>query len=784
MAMRTNTLGSMLQGVSQQPDRARLPGQVSSQVNLISDYVRGLGTRPGTVDGPTLEGATHNMKYEHIIFKDETLLFGYSPGNLRVWRLDGTPVPMTGDMSYIGDDMIIRVVGDEIKIANRDTIVAMDPDTTHPPHYAAMMYSTGGLFSRGYSAHVTFGSGLTVSTEFGTPGGTEPGDGLQISGVAIMQRLVNQLLAHADWPATASILRNSAVAVVRDSTQSVTVLTKDSDTGDSLISINGRVEDTSLLPPIAPNGTVVEVGRNAGGVGNFWMRFRTYDERPVNGQAGFGLAGVWEEYFNPREPTKFDLTTMPRVIRWNGPETAMTISFGGWISRPVGDSVSAPFPSIVGSAIRDMVGFEGRLLLVARESVVMTRTNRSHDLWRESATQIVPTDPVDITSTKKDSLRLDWAIPYDRDMFLMSDPGDSQFLIKGGGVDPRTASMVLTTEYQINSDGARPTTTGRSILFPFQHGEHSGIKEFYTHRLGTGNAAESLTEAVPRYIPGMVQDIKVNQNFNLATFRSNSDPTSIYVYRFLWGGQELQQASWSRWEFKDTVLYWWFDNNLVYILVADVDGVSVQQLNLDRPVDQLYGWHVTRDRKRYDSLGDLREIRLPYADAVFLQARQCPAPGTPAIPTRVTRESSGMYRYEFNSEQFLFGSEMLCGKLVRWELKPTRPYGRDYQNNINPTQKITVQWYSLSVDNSGPVKAIGSSPYMPDWEFYDPMIPLDGEPLDPRGELLRTGELIIPWGHRADYASITFTGDDPRPVNILELEWTGQVIKSPLGRRT
>lgn len=47
MAALDGAIKSLMQGVSQQVPRERLDGQVSTQVNMLSDVVNGMRRRPG-----------------------------------------------------------------------------------------------------------------------------------------------------------------------------------------------------------------------------------------------------------------------------------------------------------------------------------------------------------------------------------------------------------------------------------------------------------------------------------------------------------------------------------------------------------------------------------------------------------------------------------------------------------------------------------------------------------------------------------------------------------------
>ncbi|WFG40886.1 tail protein [Paracoccus phage ParMal1] len=783
MALKSGSLGTLLQGVSQQPDRVRLDGQVTEQVNLISDVTLGLSTRPATNEGPTLDRATSTHSYQDLSYGGKDYIIGYKSGDIQMWDLDGNRQNIQyrngGSPNYLGADMQFHVVDGKIILLNRDKTVRQSSAVDGRDWYAALFHALGGQFLKTYAVAVTFSDGTTINAEYVAPDGTNSGDAADTTSENIVSELVAGLLADPNLPAGTEITRQFDVARVYHPTLQVRIGVSDGEGGEILRGVSDTVKDVDDLPRFAPNGMIVKVVTSDADEDDFWLKFDAKDTIPENGSAGFGKEGVWVEWYDPDQPRLFNLNTMPHVLVYESGTFYM--EQGPWLGRAVGDDDSAPYPSIIDKKIRDVDGFESRIALLTPDSVVMTRTNEPFDLWRESATVVSATDPIDITSTKKDDLRFDWFVPFDRDMFVMADPGDSQFVIRGGGVDPNTASMVLTTEFEIASGGTPPVSTGRTILFPFSAGEYSGIKEFYTDSDNAANAANSLTETQDRYILGSVEGMAVSQNFNLGLFRTNRDRDTVWVYKYLWDGNEVLQSAWGKWKFNDTVAYFFFRNSLVHLLGIDSDGdVFLHTLDLNRPLGE-YGYHEMLDRRVTKTVTS-NNVELPYSGARFLQSTGCANPGLEVVPTLEIRLDATTTQYIFDEEIAPNGATLICGQTVEWELEPTQVFARDYQARIDTSQKVTIQDYVVHVDNSGEFKAIGSSPYSDDWEYSAYVFPLDGEPLDPDRLILQTGPFYIPWGERADWSSLKLTGTDIRPVTIHEVEWIGQILKTK-GRR-
>ena len=255
----------------------------------------------------------------------------------------------------------------------------------------------------------------------------------------------------------------------------------------------------------------------------------------------------------------------------------------------------------------------------------------------------------------------------------------------------------------------------------------------------------------------------------------------MWVYKYLWDGDEVLQSAWGKWQFQDEVEYFFFRNSIVYFLGHDVDGdIFLHSMDLNRPVG-VYGYHEMLDRRVEKQVAS-NYIELPYGSARFLQATGCANPGLEAVPTSVIRLSALSTRYFFDEAEVPNGATLFCGQTVEWSLEPTQVFAKDYQGRTDTSQKVTIQDYVVHVDSSGEFKAIGSSPYSDEWEYTAYVFPFDNEPLDPDRLILQTGPVYIPWGERADWSKLRLTGTDVRPVTIHEVEWIGQILRTK-GRR-
>tara|TARA_Y100000296_G_scaffold66371_1_gene78392 strand:+ start:17842 stop:20151 length:2310 start_codon:yes stop_codon:yes gene_type:complete len=762
----------MLQGVSQQPTRIRVDGQVTEQINYVSDVAQGLTSRPATEQVFEFDSVAVGTRFYNVEVSGVDYILGYAPGVMRIWDLAGTEYPVAyqdaAAQTYIGSDMRFYVYDQTVYCTNRDKVVEIDPTPVGYPHYAVYATCLGGNFSRTYRVTVIV-EGTEYEASYTTPDGTAAGDANKTSSSYIVQQLANSLNS-LGMPTNVFVSTHKEVLRVK-SVRELDIQVDDGEAGAVLRGVGRTVEDITHLPPYADQGTVVTVVGDNANEDDYYLRFRS--SKPDNGTGGFRATGYWEEWYKPDQPSKLAHGTMPHRLYLKG--GIFYFEREVWTNRKVGDSVSSPMPSFVGNSIRDISGFESRLVFSAGPNVIMSRTNDEIDFFRKSVTTVVDDDPIDMKSTKENSLRLDWIVPFDRDLILLSDPGEAQFIVKGGGVTPSNASLVLSTTFSMFGK-ARPVTTGRTLIFPFRSGRYSGLKEFFTNDQVSTNGADTLTEVQSRYITGEVNNIASTKNFNMLAVGTDDPATSntIWTYKYLWEGAERMQSSWSKWVLHDDPVYFFFDNSVFYIVVKDeADRYFLCKADLNR-VTNVEGWHVTLDRLTTETVG-LSKVTLDVEDAVIVQSTGCLDPGREAVVEFKLPVVGGATEYYLSSDICPDGATVYGGVKLRRSIWPTMPLIRDRTGAAITSAVITIGKFVVHLDDSSDVGAVMHCKYREPYEFYPRRFPLDDEPGDPGRTLVMDYDLEVPWGERADFSELELFSTDVRPTTILEIEWEGQV---------
>jgi len=769
----------VLQGVSQQQARVRLRGQVSEQINMHSDVVLGVTSRPAAQEVSTLAGVTSDKKFDDVEIDGQKYLVGFSNGVIRVWDTAGTEYPVVEQdqdaIDYIGDNMSFHVYDDTVYVTNQDVVVAEDltVDTSEVMLGQGLIQSLGGVFGQTFTATILYDDAVSFSGTHNIPD-TDPDN---VNAETILAALHTDILLDPNIKASTTITREGDVLLIADTTIEFTITTEDGDGGDTLRSHNKVAKKLEDLVRVAPHGTFVKVEGEEKTDDDFYMRFDVEDESTVG--AGFGTAGTWREWVNVEQPVSLDLTTMPHVLF----RVASTFYFqrNFWQPRRVGDIDSNPHPSFVGFPIQDMGGFQSRLTFTAGPNWVAGRTNIPSDLYRKSVVVETDTDPLDIASTTESEVALRWQVPFDRDLLLMSD--NHQFIVSGlTALTPNNAGMLLTTDFEM-AGASRPSSTGRTILFPYTIGTHAGLKEFFASDEIATNGADNVTESNTTYIDGEISYIATSTNFYTSLILTD-DPASsktVWVYKYLWEGLEKKQSSWSKWTLPYDVHYVFWDNADVYAIMRDGSTYVLAKLDMDF-VNHDVGFRVTLDRYTDEVADGSFQVTVPYDDASFVAHTGCTNPGRKVLET--AQSGSGPFTYTFAEEDVPSGATVVAGLEYTQSVTPTMPFIRDREGRSVTSSKLVITDFTVLYENSGSILATMTSKFRTaDKTHSNTRIITDDDPEDTAGIGIRSGEFVIPWGERTDWSELTLAANDGiRPIAILEVEWRGQVFKR--GTRT
>jgi hypothetical protein len=167
MPLLVNSVPNLAQGVSQQPDNLRYPGQCDEQINAWATVVEGLVKRPNTRHiGKLFTSKVSNDAFVQLIDRDENKQFASVIDNndLSVFDLsDGSEktVTITADaQTYLDnisnprEDVKALTVADYTFIANKEQTVSLGSTTSTALDYRAIVFVKLGDYSKEYTVDI------------------------------------------------------------------------------------------------------------------------------------------------------------------------------------------------------------------------------------------------------------------------------------------------------------------------------------------------------------------------------------------------------------------------------------------------------------------------------------------------------------------------------------------------------------------------------------------------------------------------------------------------------
>lgn len=341
---------------------------------------------------------------------------------------------------------------------------------------------------------------------------------------------------------------------------------------------------------------------------------------------GFGAyyvvrrSGVWEETHAPGvgNSVALDETTMPWALVRLGDGTFLFTKFP-WKARKVGDSDTNPPPTFVGKTLADVFYYKNRLGFVCDENVVLSAAGDYGQFFRQTVTDLLDSDVVDVAVSTSKVSALRFAVPMNNALMLFAD--QSQFRVNAGsdGLTPNSVSIDTASEFEMNLK-ARPVGIGTEVYFATEAGNNSRVREYFVDPEALSNDASDITAHVPRYLPKNITKLAGNANEDVLFALSSDQPSRLYVYKFFWNNDGKAQQAWSYWEFDETstLLSMEAIENNLYVVIQRTDGVYIERLNVQTgAVTGDLSYQVLLDRLAsttgsHDALNDWTTWTLPY----------------------------------------------------------------------------------------------------------------------------------------------------------------------------
>ncbi len=774
---------SLIQGVSQQPPKNRVSGQCSLQENCSSNPVDGLNRRYPTdfiavlQNTLTPEQIQTAQYYDFTISGNDFLLVAI-PGDVLIYDILGNLKNVDIDLvskAYLdGSKLSMTTVSNATYIANTKTVVKMLPDSKEFAPQATILHLVGGQYGRAYTVTVTWNGGASSSTfHYTTPNGASAAQTPHVATDWIAEQLETNFNANGTLTAVFSITRKDDVLLINStdtSSADFTCTSKDGDGETRLFTCNNTIVDVGNLPRYAPQGYFASV--TTSGTANdvtYYLQFQVTGETISIGD-GFGKNGIWTETVNKDIPYLMDLTTMPRLMVYDEVLDKFNITAGDWKGRQVGDLKNNEDLSVIGLPINCVSHFQSRLVFLAGNNFLASRTNHLNDFWIETATTELDTDGIDIFSTTKSAV-FEFAIPFNRDLIIYANR--AQFVLFGStAISPKNISLVLTSDFECDLS-TTPVSAGKNIFYPIQYGTFTGMREFYNEQYYDANDARPITAHCLKYLTGHARLLAASTTFDCLLTQTLTSKKTLFAYEYLWIEKVKKQASWSTWIFAYDIEYMFFRNNTVYFIMNIEDRLQLISMMLGVQNSPGINYPVMLDsRVLTDGVSVVIPNPFPVGvTPVCVQGEGCPNPGLLAEIDSIDSDNQITFKKD------MLGGQIISGLKYKSRYQPTMPYVKDRDGIAITTGKLIISKFVLDLINTGYIQYTNSSKYYPDQsDFFSARI-LD----DPDNQLgiqpIEDVKYTVPFRQDVNNAIIEFNSDSHLPFSISTLEWKGQWVQ-------
>lgn len=821
MALYTSSWDRPIQGISQQPPKNRIGGQCSDQKNGVASAVRGLYKRNGSVfvtEFPSARGTKLHSFYNSL---GQGYLLSIQPDSteIRATKLFGdfSTISISGD-SYLQtnnpvDDLHLVSVSDTTFIINKKEVPVKKSDVSSEKEKRAIVNVQFADYGREYAIYI---NGEKVSN-FITPDGSQSAHIKEVDTSYVAEQLyknsyVNDaryriyepifdsnntridnftrggiqyesyfefVQAVPTWryykPVGSTGLDQLAGfdvtlqdnTIIFESTTSADfeIRTKDGANGRDLIAIKGRVVSLDQLPSVAPSGYTVEVVGNSGKADPYFLKAESTDAGKIR----------WVETIAPLTPLGLDATTMPRTLLNTGAED-FQYGLGDWSDRKVGSEDTNPDPAFVtdGVPIRDLGVFQNRLVILAGESVTYSRSGEFFELYRSSVQDLLDTDPISVfADTDRDNTIFAYAI-LDGDLVFFSKNG--QFLQSGEQpITPENATLRYVSTFEA-IDGVHPVAAGDVIFFPFSYGGATGIREFYTDSLIATKKARPITDHVSQLIEGRATQLITSRSRDIL-FVLAEPKTRIYVYQWLWQGQDRVQSAWSYWESNDTVeeiLYAFIEVDQFYICTSSNGKIQLEVLDLSDAVSDPLGFEVKLDHKIHSVAtrdGDIWKAAVPPSigyDFVVIQGVDCTDAGS-----EIAWELDGDFIIT-QDDLGLDEAPIIFGRPYEFLYEPTMPFMTDQSGRVIDTDRLTLNDVNVNYDRLGELRVDVVNDYGAErsYEFNGRVLGRVNNIVGLKENI--SGTFKFPVRQQSDRVTFKLTSSDPYEFQLRSMEWRGR----------
>lgn len=751
MSKVSDSYDNVIRGVSEQVPHDRVVGQHWSQDNLISDPVRGLSRRHGSIfhNRTALARAISDVDRQDASSRNEQTIFvdgveygchyqqGSSAGsqlyplvivNKNTRRFVPVVAADTEITTILREGIsTITAAGRYVLMASSSRSVAYTTtDTMLPTNNRAVVWVRGGANSRTFKVFVTI-AGVTTTYEYTTlaayyqgvldtsdiplfdpPESTTPNpryaklvnDRVNAYNTAVSQYISTVAQDITPGNIAAKLVEQlvaGGIAATVDGPyikidQAGAVVTcDDGGNGDFMRAVSNEITAAELVTPRHWDGKIVRVVPKQANSLAFYLKAES-----TSGNAGQFGEVIWRETAGIAVNISWIFAIGMFLngnfyVAKNSADLSTVTGTTVPIIEPAssGDLDSSPIPEFFDRTITYMRMFQDRLMIIGGSTVFLSKSGDYFNFFRKSALTVSNDDPIEVFAQGTEDDVITSGVQHDRNVILCGKR--YQYIVPGReNMTPNNPYVGVQATYE-DANLAAHAVAG-SLLFFCQRRE----KRLTLQQMSPGAVADRLdafdvSAQLDGYLTGTPMQIVAMTAPGVVFVRTKELTNGFYVYSYLDTNDQSERLfdSWSRWTVAESL-------GTLLGITPDDSGLLAITLR-----DTSTGPALVLDRFSRETAPST----YPYLDSL-----------TPEAETTLLGDSA-MCAFDSTSVRHLLGAPLAdsdaikirfptevaslwAGTLYSSEVVLTSPYIRDRDDKIILDARLTISKLTVSMSNS------------------------------------------------------------------------------------
>ena len=812
----TQRIQNYLGGLSKQPDVKKLPGQLRTAQNVYPDITTGVAKRPGTELIKLLgTGSLYNGGRWFYIHRDDDEYYvgQIKGGDIKIWNaVSGVACTVnitTGTSGYINtakDNLSVLTVQDTTFITNSSQVVAAQAAPASSTVTQATIRLLGVEYSAKYYVKIIH-SATTYELDAShrtTPAGTSGDDYITRNAdgsigsadppkqiLSAEEILTDIESAINGWAISGMTVTRLDETIELSCTTSFTIEGFGGQANDALEVFTNEVDNISDLPAQSREGRTVKVSNSATAAeDSYWAEFVLADN-----SVGTTGKGFWQETVDPTVSPGLDASTMPHELV-NTALNTFTFQEVAWTDRLVGDDVTNPQPSFVGSTIQKTFFYNNRLGFLTEDNVSMSQAGEYFNFYFISALTATAADPIDISASSIQPAVLHGVIPTAQGLVIFSQYQQFLLFSDAGNITPTNVQIRGISNYE-NDRFTSPVELKDTIIFAQRSPNFSQVYAMRTQGENEQPIVADIGRIVSRAVPNTTTDLTASSSNSVFALYG---PTlrDVYLFRTFDDGNETLFQAWFTWKMPGTVEFIVIDEDVAYAvtLQGDTNEATLVSMSLNQDpednfltktdgmqVNAFMDLYSPATSVAYDSSGDFTKAYIPWGDSsstltplVLIAGDATGGDDDVGFYTEPTidTDGGGTYFKIPNRDFSSIASDVLVGWAYDMELElPTTYFRLDESGSADFTASLIISRYKFSVSESGAVEFRTRPTGESRWDTIIPVIEADFA-LANDVPVIESKVMAIPIHQRNTNFEFSVYSDTPFPVGIDGMFWEGQ----------